>query len=78
MLLLCLLAMKSRLQVRALCSLVLLCTISYVHSANNNLDPSAPEQGLTFSHVYKIDVPGSQSCKLESVPAQDKTGQTTI
>uniref|UniRef100_A0A4W6DXC0 Tenascin N n=1 Tax=Lates calcarifer TaxID=8187 RepID=A0A4W6DXC0_LATCA len=53
------LAMTTRLLWRALCLLALLCTISHFSSADNHPDPSAPEQGVTFSHVYKIDIPGS-------------------
>ncbi|XP_026231019.1 tenascin-N isoform X4 [Anabas testudineus] len=60
--------MTTRLLVRTLGLLTLLCTISHFSSADNQ--PSAPEQGVTFSHVYKIDVPGGSSCKLESLPAQ--------
>ncbi|KAM8727112.1 tenascin-N isoform 1-T1 [Acanthopagrus schlegelii] len=62
---------------RALCLLALLCTMSPVNSTNNHQDPSAPEQGVTFSHVYKIDIPGSGSCKLERLPNQDDTGLET-
>uniref|UniRef100_A0A671WUC4 Tenascin N n=1 Tax=Sparus aurata TaxID=8175 RepID=A0A671WUC4_SPAAU len=51
--------MTTRLLWRALCLLALLCTMSPVSSTNNHKDPSAPEQGVTFSHVYKIDIPGS-------------------
>lgn len=68
------LAMTTRLLWRALCLLVLLCTVSPFGSATNHPDPSAPEQGVTFSHVYKIDIPGSSSCKLERLPTQDETG----
>ncbi|KAF3699341.1 Tenascin-N [Channa argus] len=69
--------MTTRLPVRALCLLAQLCTISHFCSANNHPDPSAPEQGVTFSHVYKIDIPGSSSCKLEHLTTQDKTGLQT-
>ncbi|TKS79861.1 Tenascin-N [Collichthys lucidus] len=65
--------MTTRLLWRALCLLALL-TVSPFSSATNHPDPSAPEQGVTFSHVYKIDIPGSSSCKLESLPTQDETG----
>uniref|UniRef100_A0A3Q1GGU2 Tenascin N n=1 Tax=Acanthochromis polyacanthus TaxID=80966 RepID=A0A3Q1GGU2_9TELE len=71
------LAMTTRLLWRALCLLALLCTLSHFSSATNHPDPSATEQGVTFSHVYKIDIPGSSSCKLESVPMQDNTETTT-
>lgn len=66
--------MTTRLLWRALCLLALLCTMSPFSSADNHPDPSGPEQGVTFSHVYKIDIPGSSSCKLERLPAQDGTG----
>lgn len=74
MLLSCPLAMTTKLLWRALSLLALLCTISRFSSADNHQDPSAPEQGVTFSHVYKIDIPGSSSCKLESLPTQDEAG----
>ncbi|XP_029310120.1 tenascin-N isoform X2 [Cottoperca gobio] len=69
--------MTTRLLWRALCLLVLLCIVSHFSSATNPPDPPAPEQGVTFSHVYKIDIPGSSSCKLESLPTEDKTGLQT-
>ncbi|XP_034090480.1 tenascin-N isoform X2 [Gymnodraco acuticeps] len=69
--------MTSSLLWRALCLLVTLCTVSHFSSATHHPGPSAPEQGVTFSHVYKIDIPGTSSCKLESLPAQDKTGLQT-
>ncbi|CAN9503453.1 unnamed protein product [Ophioblennius macclurei] len=62
---------------RPLCLLVLLCAVSHFSSADTQVDPSAKEQGVTFSHVYKIDIPGSQSCKLENLPSQDETGLQT-
>lgn len=71
-------AMNNRLLGRALCLLVLLCTISPFSTANNHLDPSSPEQGVTFSHVYKIDIPGGSSCKLERLPTEDETGLKQI
>uniref|UniRef100_A0A8C4E1C4 Tenascin N n=1 Tax=Dicentrarchus labrax TaxID=13489 RepID=A0A8C4E1C4_DICLA len=64
------LAMTTRFLWRARSLLALLCIISPFCTANNNPDPSAPEQGVTFSHVYKID---SSSCKLESLPTQGET-----
>ncbi|KAI9544754.1 hypothetical protein NQZ68_001632 [Dissostichus eleginoides] len=69
--------MTSSLLWRALCLLVTLCTVSHFSSATHHPGPSAPEQGVTFSHVYKIDIPGTSSCKLESLPAQDETGLQT-
>lgn len=67
----CPLAMTTRLPLRAVGLLTLLCTILNL-GLSDNPDPSAPEQGVTFSHVYKIDVPGSSSCKVER---QDGAGQ---
>ncbi|XP_029970860.1 tenascin-N [Salarias fasciatus] len=69
--------MTTRFLWRPPCLLVLLCTVSHFCSADNQPDPSAKEQGVTFSHVYKIDIPGSQSCKLENLPSQDQTGLQT-
>uniref|UniRef100_A0A665UP21 Tenascin N n=1 Tax=Echeneis naucrates TaxID=173247 RepID=A0A665UP21_ECHNA len=77
MLFLCPPAMTTRLLWRALCLLALLCTISHCSSADNHRDPSASEQGVTFSHVYKIDIPGSSSCKVEQLPSQDQAGLQT-
>uniref|UniRef100_A0A3Q1I7U8 Tenascin N n=1 Tax=Anabas testudineus TaxID=64144 RepID=A0A3Q1I7U8_ANATE len=56
--------MTTRLLVRTLGLLTLLCTISHFSSADNQ--PSAPEQGVTFSHVYKIDVPGGSNLQTET------------
>ncbi|KAM3866237.1 tenascin-N [Diretmus argenteus] len=64
--------MITRLHRRALSLLALLCTILHFSSADNH--PDSPEKGVTFSHVYKIDIPGSSSCKLESLPPQDQAG----
>ncbi|XP_049889725.1 tenascin-N isoform X3 [Epinephelus moara] len=69
--------MTTRLLWRALCLLVLLCIVSNFSFATTHQDPSAPEQGVTFSHVYKIDIPGSSSCKLERLSDQDETGLQT-
>ncbi|XP_078029455.1 tenascin-N isoform X3 [Epinephelus lanceolatus] len=69
--------MTTRLLWRALCLLVLLCIVSNFSFATTHQDPSAPEQGVTFSHVYKIDIPGSSSCKLEHLSDQDETGLQT-
>ncbi|XP_053294955.1 tenascin-N isoform X1 [Pleuronectes platessa] len=66
--------MTTRLLWRAVCLWALLSTVSHFSHADNPADPSAAEQGVTFSHVYKIDVPGSSSCKLES---QAETGLQT-
>ncbi|XP_038145195.1 tenascin-N isoform X13 [Cyprinodon tularosa] len=57
---------------RALCLLSILCTLSrHVHCTENQPDLSGTERGLTFSHVYKIDIPGSSSCTVERLPVQE-------
>uniref|UniRef100_A0A3B3UL33 Tenascin N n=1 Tax=Poecilia latipinna TaxID=48699 RepID=A0A3B3UL33_9TELE len=64
-------AMSAGLLWRALCLLIILCTVSHhVRCTDNQPDSSGTEQGLTFSHIYKLDIPGSSSCtrqKLKSV-----------
>lgn len=68
-------AMTTQLLWKSLSLLTLLCTVSHcVSSKDSQPDPSNPQQGITFSHVYKIDVPGSSSCTLEHLPSQDETG----
>ncbi|KAM3604333.1 uncharacterized protein V6R79_009606 [Siganus canaliculatus] len=69
--------MTLRLLGGAQCLLALLCIVSPFSAADNLPDTSASEQGVTFSHVYKIDIPGSSSCKLEHLPTQDATGLQT-
>lgn len=59
---------------RSLLLVGLLCVMSSVGTTRNNMDPSSQEQGVTFSHVYKIDIPGSSTCKLERLPTEDGTG----
>ncbi|XP_005721364.1 tenascin-N isoform X2 [Pundamilia nyererei] len=59
---------------RALCLLALLCTWSRTSSADTRPDPSAAEQEVTLSHIYKIDIPGSTSCNLQHISTQDETG----
>jgi len=69
--------MTVRLLWRALGLMALLCTLPHhVSSMDNQPDSAAPEQGVTFSHIYKIDIPGSSSCTLERLPTQDETGLT--
>uniref|UniRef100_A0A8C6SN45 Tenascin N n=1 Tax=Neogobius melanostomus TaxID=47308 RepID=A0A8C6SN45_9GOBI len=54
-------------QWRAQCLLVLLCTFSGCCLGDEHLEAPGPEQGVTFSHVYKIDMPASgSSCKLDT------------
>ncbi|XP_027877182.1 tenascin-N isoform X5 [Xiphophorus couchianus] len=65
---------------RALCLLIIFCTVSHhVCCIDNQPDSSGTEQGLTFSHIYKLDIPGSSSCTVERLPTH-KTGlqQDTI
>uniref|UniRef100_A0A3Q3X288 Uncharacterized protein n=1 Tax=Mola mola TaxID=94237 RepID=A0A3Q3X288_MOLML len=50
--------MTNRLLQRAVCLLALLCTMLPPSTATNHPDASSPEQGVNFSHVYKIDIPG--------------------
>uniref|UniRef100_A0A3Q2WBS6 Tenascin N n=1 Tax=Haplochromis burtoni TaxID=8153 RepID=A0A3Q2WBS6_HAPBU len=57
---------------RALCLLALLCTWSRTSSADTQPDPSAAEQEVTLSHIYKIDIPGS--LQMETT----KTGNNDI
>ncbi|XP_049602886.1 tenascin-N isoform X2 [Syngnathus scovelli] len=64
--------MTTRTQWRAL--LALLCTVWNLGFATK-VDSSAPEQDVTFSHVYNIDVPGVSACKLEG--SQDEKGLQT-
>uniref|UniRef100_A0A8C5G4U0 Tenascin-N-like n=1 Tax=Gouania willdenowi TaxID=441366 RepID=A0A8C5G4U0_GOUWI len=52
--------------------LALLCTAPPISSADNHRDTNAPEQGVTFNHIFTFDIPGS--CKVENVPTQDATG----
>uniref|UniRef100_A0A668V585 Tenascin N n=1 Tax=Oreochromis aureus TaxID=47969 RepID=A0A668V585_OREAU len=60
---------------RALCLLALLCTWSRTSSADTQPDPSAAEQEVTLSNIYKIDIPGSTSClQMETT----KTGNNDI
>ncbi|XP_065810111.1 tenascin-N isoform X3 [Labrus bergylta] len=69
--------MTTRLLWRALCLLAILCTLSSFSSAESLPEPKPQEQGVTFSHVYKIDIPGGSSCKLDGMPTQDETGLQT-
>ncbi|KAM9323138.1 tenascin-N [Pholidichthys leucotaenia] len=69
--------MTTRLLWRALSLLALFCTLPQLSSSDNPTEPSASAQGVTFSHVYKIDIPGSSSCKLEHMPTQEATGLQT-
>ncbi|XP_078480069.1 tenascin-N-like, partial [Lampetra planeri] len=69
--------MTTKLMWRAICPLAFLCIMSHLGCADNNREISIPEQGVTFSHVYKIDLPESSSCKLEGLQSQENTGLQT-
>lgn len=56
---------------RVLLLLSLVCTMSPFSAATNDLHASSPEQGVTFSHVYKVDV---ADCKTEALASEGKTG----
>uniref|UniRef100_A0A674PNU0 Tenascin N n=1 Tax=Takifugu rubripes TaxID=31033 RepID=A0A674PNU0_TAKRU len=43
----------------------LVCTMSPFSAATSDPHVLSPEQGVTFSHVYKIDVAAGSSCKSE-------------
>ncbi|XP_061588247.1 tenascin-N isoform X3 [Cololabis saira] len=67
--------MTTRLLWRALCLLGLLCSLTVsVSSTDNQPESSTSEQELTFSHVYKIDIPGNSGCTLERLQSTDETG----
>lgn len=69
--------MTTRLLRRASCLLVLLCIVSHcVSLTDNQPGPSTTEQGVTFSHVYKIDIPGSSAGTLECLQPKDEAGCT--
>ncbi|XP_037131614.1 tenascin-N isoform X1 [Syngnathus acus] len=65
--------MTTRTQWRAL--LALLCTVWHLGFATKVAPSAPPEQAVTFSHVYNIDVPGVSACKLEA--SQDEKGLQT-
>ncbi|KAF6726013.1 Tenascin-N [Oryzias melastigma] len=70
--------MTTRLLWRASCLLVLLCIVSHcVSLTDNQPGPSTTEQGVTFSHVYKIDIPGSSAGTLECLQPKDEAGLQT-
>uniref|UniRef100_A0A3Q2XRA5 Tenascin N n=1 Tax=Hippocampus comes TaxID=109280 RepID=A0A3Q2XRA5_HIPCM len=67
--------MATKPQWRAL--MAFLCTMSHCSFATK-LDSSVPEQELTFSHVFNVDVPGASGCKLERLPNQDENENDII
>lgn len=52
----------------------LICSMSPSSAATNEPRASPPEEGVTFSHVYKIHVAGESSCKTEALASEGKTG----
>ncbi|XP_074544512.1 tenascin-N isoform X2 [Halichoeres trimaculatus] len=69
--------MTTQLPWRALCLVAVLCTLSPLCYSESPPQPPDAEQGVTFSHVYKIDVPGGSSCKIDSTPTQGNTDLQT-
>lgn len=59
---------------RVLLLMGLICAMSPFSAATNDPQASAPEQGVTFSHIYKIDVAGGSSCKTEALASEGKPG----
>lgn len=59
---------------RVLLLLGLVCAMSPFSAATTDPHASSPEQGVTFSHVYKIDVAVGSSCKTEALASEGKTG----
>ncbi|XP_062337653.1 tenascin-N [Osmerus eperlanus] len=57
---------------RALFLLGLMCTLP--HTSAEDAPASAVEKGVTFSHIYKIDLPQGSDCKpaVEALPSQDQ------
>uniref|UniRef100_A0A668V808 Tenascin N n=1 Tax=Oreochromis aureus TaxID=47969 RepID=A0A668V808_OREAU len=73
------LAMTARPLWRALCLLALLCTWSRTSSADTQPDPSAAEQEVTLSNIYKIDIPGSTNIHFAGLQMETtKTGNNDI
>lgn len=56
----------------------LVCTMSPFSAATNDPHVLSPEQGVTFSHIYKIDVAAGSSCKSEDLPTEEKTGPDSL
>lgn len=47
-------------------------------AATNDPQALSPEQGVTFSHIYKIDLAAGSSCKSEDLPTEGKTGPDSL
>ncbi|XP_034039115.1 tenascin-N [Thalassophryne amazonica] len=54
--------------------LVLLFVAVCFSATDKHPNPSTQEQGVTFSHVYKIDINGSSGCNQERLTSQDESG----
>lgn len=54
------------------------CAMPPFSIATKDPHASSHEQGVTFSHVYKIDVAGGSICKTEDLPAEGKTGPGSL
>uniref|UniRef100_A0A673YSI6 Tenascin N n=1 Tax=Salmo trutta TaxID=8032 RepID=A0A673YSI6_SALTR len=59
---------------RALCLIGILCTVTTTYVTEDS--PAPAEKGVTFSHIYKIDLAKSPDCKLalQTMPHQQDQG----
>ncbi|XP_041752041.2 tenascin-N isoform X4 [Coregonus clupeaformis] len=59
---------------RALCLIGILCTVNTTYVTEDS--PAPAEKGVTFSHIYKIDLAKSPDCKLamQTLPSQQDQG----
>ncbi|XP_064848805.1 tenascin-N isoform X2 [Oncorhynchus masou masou] len=59
---------------RALCLIGILCTVTATYVTEDS--PAPAEKGVTFSHIYKIDLTKSPGCKLalQTMPHQQDQG----
>ncbi|XP_064861821.1 tenascin-N [Oncorhynchus nerka] len=59
---------------RALCLIDILCTVTTTYVTEDS--PAPAEKGVTFSHIYKIDLTKSPGCKLalQTMPHQQDQG----
>ncbi|XP_052319698.1 tenascin-N-like isoform X8 [Oncorhynchus keta] len=59
---------------RALCLIGILCTVTTTYVTEDS--PAPAEKGVTFSHIYKIDLTKSPGCKLalQTIPHQQDQG----
>lgn len=56
----------------------LVCTMSPFSTATNDPHVFSPKEGVTFSHIYKIDVAAGSSCKSEDLHTEGKTGPDSL